>query len=205
MNAGLSNLISLKRRLLLASDVAASTYDDAVKAVGLGVAGLLEATCDRKFERLTGQIHEISGNRTYVVVPRYPLESVASVQVRESAAAGWTTVDPSNYNFVGDAGLVTFLTHQTGAMGTLRVTYTGGFWWDTSEDFSMTKPTGATEIPAGLLQAWVMGCKAVWDRGSIDAHSKAGFTEQEIERFIGVEFELPKTVRDAVERFRRFA
>jgi hypothetical protein len=103
MNAGFSSLAWLKARLLLASDAAGTAYDDAVVALGLGVASQCEDFCGRKFGRMAGDVHETRGDRTFVVVPRYPVESVASVQSRASSAEAWLTVDASNYNVVPEA------------------------------------------------------------------------------------------------------
>jgi len=205
MNAGFSSLAWLKRRLLLASDVAGTTYDEAVTAVGLGVASQIEAFCDRKFERTAGEIHEAHGNRTYFVVPRYPIEAVSAVESRESSVAAWTTVDASNWNFIAEAGLVTMLFPPTGPMGSVRVTYTGGYWWDTTEDATGSKPSAATALPDALRQAWVTACKTFWDRSSLENSAKAGFGGEEAGRMIAMDFDLPAVVQKTLAQFRRFA
>ena len=51
----------------------------------------------------------------------------------------------------------------------LRFTYTGGFWFDTTEDFSGTQPVGSTLRPDELFLAWLTQCEATWQ-----LHDKLG-------------------------------
>jgi hypothetical protein len=201
MNAGFSNLISLKKRLLLDSDAAGTTCDDAVAALGLGVAGLIEAHCSRDFARLEDAVHEGSAALGFVTVSRYPLESVSLLEMRDDVTSGWAEVDV--LNFLSQSGLVFFARGLSGS--SVRVTYTGCYWWDTSEDESGTLPAGATAIPRGLVEAWVQACKFFWDRSSIENRKKAGFTSEEIERFAQSGTTLPAYVLAAADRFRRLA
>lgn len=203
MNAGFSNLTFLKRRLLLASDAAGTAYDEAVAALGLSVAGYFEAECDRKFARVVGDTYECEASKRYAVVPRYPIEGVTKLELRSSTTDGWFDLTAVPVNFNKAAGVVTFTLLPAAPDEVVRITYTGGFWWDTSEDSSGTKPTGAEALPLGLVLAWVQACKFLWDRGSIEDRSKAGFANDEIERFITGESKWPAFVSDTLNRFRR--
>jgi hypothetical protein len=205
MNAGFSNLAFLKSRLLLAADAEGTSYDDAVAALGLGVVGLFEALTDRKFERVENDIWEASATRRFSVVPRYPIEEVSKVELRTDMQSGFIEQVGLPQNFNPQAGIVYF-GFAPGYDGcTVRVTYTGGFWWDTEEDNSGTMPDGATLIPQGLVQAWVLACKFLWDRQSIEDRAKAGFSDKELERFITSDTKLPDLVTQTIEKFRRFA
>lgn len=204
MNAGFSNLAFLKSKLLLASDAAGTDYDDAVAALGLGVAGMFESLTDRKFARVSGATHEAPADRYMVSVPRYPIEEITAFDLRENLNEGWVAQAlPDNFNSL--AGLVQFFTPPSIAPAMLRLTYTGGYWWDTSEDSSGVLPAGAEAIPQALVQAWVIACRFFWDRQSIEERAKAGFTDKELERFVTADSELPKIVTATLDKFRRFA
>lgn len=200
MNAGFSNLSYLKDRLLLASDAAGSDYDDAVLALGLAVAGFFESECDRTFARAVNDVYEAPADRSYVIVPRYPLESVTTAQVRDNLTDGWTAADL--LNILPLSGMVYF----NGDMGvygsTARVTYTGGYWWDTTEDNTGVQPAGSTIVPQGLVLLWAQFCKYLWDRSSIENSAKAGFTS-ELEKFITKESDLPEFVKRGLAPYRR--
>jgi len=204
MNAGLSNLITLKRELLLASDAAGTDYDAAVAALGLGVASMFESYCDRKLLRTVDDVFECPADRYSVVVPRYPIEAVNSVEMRDSIASGWEEQADLPDNYLPEAGLVQFGAMPGVYPATLRITYTGGFWWDTSEDSSGTKPTGATAVPTALVSAWHLQCKFFWDRRSIEDRAKAGFTDKESERFVTPSDELLGSVKTIIATFRRY-
>lgn len=204
MNAGLSNLIWLKKRLLLASDVSGSTCDDAVAAVGLGVAGMFEDEMDRKLGRVAGDAYEAPGDRTYYVLPRYPVETVTAVQVRDYLGESWASYS-LNYNLLPVSGLVTFVSWPASRGGSVKITFTGGFWWDTTEDNTGTQPSGSTIVPEGLRNAWAMACKTLWDRSGLENAAKAGFGSEEAGRILAEGFEWPKNVRETIQRYRRMA
>ena len=210
MNAGFSNLQYLKDRLLLASDAAGNTQDDAVLAIGLQVAGLFESLCDRNFGRVVGDVYEATALRSYALVPRYPLESVASAYIRDTIEDGWVSVDVMNFQPL--SGMIYFNSTSSNVStygSTLKITYTGGFWWDTTEDNTGTQPNGSTIVPQGLVLCWVQFCKYLWDRSSIENSAKAGFST-ELERFIvakdsnqGGASDLPIFVQSGLAPFRR--
>lgn len=204
MNAGLSNLTNLKRELLLASDAAGTDYDASVTALGLGVASMFEAYCDRKFFRVVDDVFECSADRYSVVVPRYPIEAINSVEMRDSIASGWEEQPDMPDNYLPEAGLVQFGAPPGVWPATLRITYTGGYWWDTTEDSSGTKPAGATAIPSALVSAWHLQCKFFWDRRSMEDRAKAGFSDKDAARFIAPDDELLSSVKTLLAAFRRY-
>lgn len=205
MNAGFSNLTFLKKRLLLASDAAGTAHDDAVAALGLSVAGYFEAECDRKFARVAGDTYECDAAKRFAVVPRYPLEAVTKIELRKTLTEGYVEQTVVPVNFSKDAGVVTFSLLPAVMGDTVRITYTGGFWWDTTEDLTGTKPSGAEGLPQALLLAWVQACKYLWDRGSIEDRAKAGFGDTEIERFVTGESKWPEFVGRTLSQYRRVA
>lgn len=132
MNAGLSNLATLKAWLLPASLVASTDYDVKIAALGQGVAGLMERYCNRTFARVAAGTYECMANRDHVVLPRYPVETVTTVELKEEGATAWEALAASVVvNLLPDAGMVMLDVEQGTWRDKLRFTYTGGFWFDT--------------------------------------------------------------------------
>lgn len=202
MDAGFSNLTFLKKRLLLASDVSGTDYDEAVLSLGLGVRGLFEDECDRSFARQQNAVWEAPADRDYVILPIYPLESVATIELRDNLTDGWKADEAMN--ILPDSGIVYFV----GALGsygsTVKITYTGGYWWDTTENGTGSLPSGAYPVPQGLVLLWAQFCKYIWDRSSIENSAKAGFST-ELERFITKESDMPLFVKSGLMPYRRLA
>jgi hypothetical protein len=165
MNAGLGSLTLLKSRLLPPQSAAQTDSDAAILRIGLGTVRWFERLCDRRFERTVDDTCVFRSDRTYVVVPRYPLESVAAVDQSLLGTGVWTSSDLP-YLLFPESGLVDF----GQALGTsdtqLRVTYTGGWWFDESEDNSGIQPIGATPLPDDLRFAWLEQAAFLFDRQS---------------------------------------
>ena len=205
MNAGFSNLKSLKRELLLASEVSKADNDAAVLALGLGVASLFESATGRRFARQE-EVDTFSAERPFWVTRRYPIETVTSVDVRRDYAGGFLAVPgmPANVNEL--SGKVDFL-GCLGAYGEMaRINYTGGYWWDTGEVTPDAMPEGATPLPEDLRAAWVMQCRWFWERRSITDRAKAGFVESIADQgFAGTDADLLLPVRQTISNYRRIA
>ncbi len=203
MDAGFSNLAWLKRRLLLAADAAGSGYDEAVAALGLGVAAYFEVECGRNFARAEGDTYQCDPRNGFAVLPRYPLEDVTKLELRSGAAGDWMEQTAAALNFNRETGVATFYDIAFTRGDVARLTYTGGYWWDTSEDSTGTMPSGAEALPHALLLAWTNACKFIWDRGTIEERAKAGFANDEIERFLSGESAFPPFVLSVLAKYRR--
>jgi len=154
MNAGLGTLTLLKRRLLPAASLPLTDWDAEIAALGLGVARWFEAQCDRRFARVENETYLCRGGRTHLVLPRYPVESVALVEVLVPGADAWTTSETPRLLYP-QSGLLEFLA-PVGPLGSqLRITFTGGYWFDVSDDHSGVLPAGAMPLPDDLLRAWL--------------------------------------------------
>lgn len=168
MNAGLSNLATLKGWLLAASLVDATDYDAQILAIGQGVALALEKYCNRKFGRAVGATFECTADRTHVVLDRYPVEALTTIEQRDTLAGGWSplVINDVVENRADDRGLVYFNAPQGIYLSRLRFTYTGGFFFEQLEPADVGYPTatpaGATALPADLLLAWKLQCEHVW-------------------------------------------
>jgi hypothetical protein len=99
-------------------------------------------------------------------VPRLPIESVSAIEQRDSVRDGWQalTVNDAIWNRADAAGLVNFDVPLGDYRSRIRITYTGGYWFDTSEDESGTMPAGATPVPGDLKHAWLTQCRHVFEQ-----------------------------------------
>lgn len=168
MNAGLGNLTELKQRLLAPSVADQATFDDALLTLGLGVAELLQRHCNRSFGRVAGDTFTTSADRDTVLLPRYPVESVTGLALRESGSSAFTALELSTVlNTNAEAGIVYLAAPQGDWRSQIRITYTGGWWWQTLDPdetgYPATQPTGSTALPADLKLAWFLQCKKVWE------------------------------------------
>lgn len=166
MNAGLSNLATLKAWLLAPSLLASTEYDDQIAAIGLGVAAQLEKFCARQFARTVGDVFECTADREHVTLPRYPVEAVATVE-QSDADAAWSELSDAIQQRALDRGMLYFGTQLGTYLSRIRITYTGGYFWEQAEpsdeeNYPTEVPEGSTALPADLLLAWKLQCEHVW-------------------------------------------
>ncbi len=165
MNAGFSSLTALKANLLAKSLLTNTAYDQVITAIGLGMQGMLETFCSRRFQRAAGDQATFAADRASFLLPRYPVEGVTLVELQLDMADGFVAQDLATVQSFDPASGIVYM--QAGAdagpyYATVRFTYTGGYWWDTSEDGSGVMPAGATELPDELQQAWLLQCQEAW-------------------------------------------
>ncbi|MFZ4774627.1 MAG: hypothetical protein ACOYM3_04645 [Terrimicrobiaceae bacterium] len=204
MNAGFSNLKTLKRELLLAADAAKTENDASLAALGLGVAAMFDSFCNRKFRRDAAAVDQFSANRGFWPARWYPIESVTSVEARTDYLAGFVVESGQPVNVNEQSGLIYFGSFLGLMSDTVRITYAGGYWWDESETTATTIPTGATALPEDLRAAWIMQCRWFWERRSLTDRAKAGFAEDTAELgFAGTQDELLLPVRQVLSAYRR--
>lgn len=161
MNAGFSSLAVLKSHLLAEALRDGTEYDTPLTALGLGVAAAFEKFCNRLFYRTAGDYFYCSGNRDHCFLPRYPVETVTAIALKTDETTGFETQtgliltrnDPAGYVYWGS----TFSHYAV-----FRLTYTGGYWWDITEDASDSLPSGATALPDDLKLAWLLQCEDLW-------------------------------------------
>jgi hypothetical protein len=163
MNAGLGSLTLLKSRLLPAQSAAQTDTDAAILRIGLGVERWFAHLCDRRFARQADDLYLCRADRTYVVVPRYPLESVSLIEQQVIGDTAWSPC-PAPYLLFPESGLIDFAAALGSTAMILRVTFTGGYWFDETEDGSGTAPTGSIPLPGDLLYAWLDQCAFLFER-----------------------------------------
>lgn len=164
MNAGLTNLDTLKRHLLAGSMASQGAFDLQISTLGLGVAGLFDRFCNRELGYLADAEVVMSADRSHLVVPRYPLVEVASVSTKGWGETEWTAVDAEPQLFNATSGVVHFSGELGDCRSLVRVIYSGGYWWDSNEpqDGPGVCPEGATELPGDLRAAFLLQCESVW-------------------------------------------
>lgn len=167
MNAGLSNLATLKAHLLPATMQTATTYDSLVSALGLGLAGVFERLTSREFWRTAGAVEQFGSRRSHYTVRRYPVETVTKLEQRDDASEAWAVLTLADYllDYDAESGVVSFNSELGPPTMQSRLTYTGGYWWQTSEpsdQTQQTQPTGSTALPSSLLTIWLLQCKQAW-------------------------------------------
>lgn len=163
MNAGLSNLATLKAWLLNPSLRGSTDFDSQILAIGTGVLGRFEQRCNRKFARVADFVEIFPADRTKHVVQRFPIEVVTRLEVQQVLQDGWAELTDLVINQQLDAGLLYFYGQQGWQRGLVRLTYTGGYWYNQSEtDTPDTQPAGSAAVPADLLLALQLQVEATW-------------------------------------------
>jgi hypothetical protein len=174
MDLILGNLTTLKAWLLPDTWQSETAKDDVIAQLGRGVAAAMESHCNRRFARVEDETQLFSGSETVLLLPRYPLEEKPTVEVRGEGADTFESAGDWIEGWRENAGIV-FLTGQLGTdRAVIRVTYTGGYWVDTSEpedEDPPTMPEGATAIPHDVVQAWLTQCRHMWTAHKLFANT----------------------------------
>lgn len=198
----LGSLKFLKEQLLAEALRVDTAYDDALQTIGAGVAGQFEKFCNRKFARVENDTATCSADRDHFYLPRYPFETISEVAKQSDAASGFVALTSAIQNTDPQTGLVFFNSRQGQWWETLRFTYTGGYWFDTSEDESGEMPAGATALPDDLRLAWVLQCKEVWNHNDKLGLGLAGTDPAKKPSFAPLE--LISSVKEILNAYRRF-
>lgn len=166
MNAGFSSLKKLKEQLLAEALRAGSKYDAPLLVLGKGVVGQFERFCDRKFLRVENATDVIAADRIQFLLSRFPIESLSRIELKDNEADGWVeqTIATLVQTIDAENGIVNLPdSADAGAWwAKLRFTYTGGYWFDETEEGNDALPSGATAVPDDLFLAWILQCKTVW-------------------------------------------
>lgn len=159
MNAGFSSLARLKAQTLPPAMRERTDFDEQLKTLGIGVALMMQGFCDRLLMRKESDVLTTgTANNTVFSLPRYPLEEVVSVTLHTDVAA-LITADVASVNKA--AGLLHFHRPPGGQHDKLVIAYTGGFWWDTTEDDTGVMPEAAAPLPEDILTAFYLQAQHV--------------------------------------------
>ena len=163
MNLGLGNLTELKAQGLAEALRSGTRYDARLIAVGKGAAAAIEQFCNRKFGRVVGDTYTGPADRTHCILPRYPVESISQVEFKSDETTGFVVQTDNAYVALkSESGIVHFGASLGPHWSQIRITYTGGFWFDETEENNDTLPSGATALPQDVKLAWYLHCQTIW-------------------------------------------
>lgn len=154
MNAGLSSLTKLKSAVLVTALRTRIDWDDALRDLGLGIAEAIETYLDRKLAFVAGDTVECDAQRIIISVPRYPVSVFTAVEMQTTPTGSWEDISGSVTRYERKSGIYYFRSAPGDDSGTIRTTYSGGFWWDTDEEGRGSITSGAVPLPAALFTAW---------------------------------------------------
>lgn len=163
MNLGLGNRTSLKNWVLPEDERSGTEFDSALELIGLGVAAQLEKFCNRQFSYEAAAQTSFAADRLTFTLPRYPIVSIATLEIRYSMNEAWEDITDLIDNHQEKSGNVWFYGVLGRPQGTCRITWAGGYWFDETEDESGVQPVGSTALPADLSLAWLQQCAHVWE------------------------------------------
>lgn len=160
-NLGLGTLNDMKASILPSAVVADTQFDVLLQEIGKGVAAAFENHCNRELGYSATATFECGADRSRISLPRFPIVSITSIEQRDTIADGWTalTVNDAIRNRYDAAGLLElgFVPGDGGSR--LKVTYAGGYWFETKEPADIGYPTtqiaNTTALPADLKSAWL--------------------------------------------------
>lgn len=132
MNCGLGNLDTLKRALI-PSLVKNPQFDLLIQSIGRGVAGAFDQFCNRQFAYKEKFTEIFMGNRAFWYAKRFPFISIATVELKYFQTDSWTDITAQPLIVNPETGQLNFGYTLGPAPLQCRITYTGGYWFQTLE------------------------------------------------------------------------
>jgi len=176
MNAGLTNLDTLKKHLLPGSMPAEPRFDLVIQTLGQGIAGWFDQFCNRRFGWLDDDVVVFSGDRPHYYLPRFPIAKITRVEMRYFQTDNWTEItgQPINVNY--ETGLIHFGYFLGRWPLQVRATWSGGYWFEDKEpedagypstapalpDDNNIPPARAFLLPPDLRAAFLTQCELAW-------------------------------------------
>jgi len=206
MNIGLGNLTELKAQLLALSLQARADWDPIITAIGKGAAAQMGNYCNRTFTRAVGIIDTFSADRRHWWLRAAPVEAITALAKKDSEADGFVayTLPPDGSSLIQTmelaTGYIMFIAVQGYYWSQIQVTYTGGFWFDTTENGTGVMPPTATALPDDLKQAWYLQCAEIWNRRDVLG---AGLAQAPEKKNALGSLELLEAVKQLINPYRR--
>lgn len=157
-----STLQTLKSYILPRSLRGQDEWDTMLQAIGKGVADQFDRHCNRKFRREENATVEFGGEHMSYVLPHYPIESVSLVETREDPASAWEEYSDAIEQQSNSSGLIQFYSRLVSECDRVRVTYTGGYFIDTTG--STEQPAGSIALPDDVVLAWFEQCAHIFEK-----------------------------------------
>ncbi|MEN6642679.1 MAG: hypothetical protein ABFE08_09550 [Armatimonadia bacterium] len=200
---------ALKQHLLEQELMSDSRFDATIAAIGSAVGGLLDELCNRRLAYDAAAVEQRPADRDFLALPHYPVVAVSKVELKYEGGLEWAVLENEPVMLNEQSGLIHFSGVLGGRRDLVRVSYSGGYWFETldpNEDgYPSAKPAGATELPGALRGAFLVQCEQVWqthDRlgtGNVGADAAGQFLNTKLSTL-----ELVPLVKSTVQRFVRY-
>lgn len=156
MNSGFGSTTFLKTLVLPPQLRGRADWDEALALMGRGVVAAFQAITNRVFARLASAAYIRDAAVRTISVPRYPIETVASISLKLATEAAFTVQTEVVANTDLESGLIHLTQILGGHRDQVKAIYTGGWWWNTAEDESDAQPSGSNLVPDDVISAWAM-------------------------------------------------
>jgi len=144
----------LKARVLPADLSGQSTWDTQIESIAKGVAGAFDRHCNRTLVRGEDVEEIFEGDREHHCLARYPVESVSEVALKDDYDSSFV----AQANVIDDldlsAGILYYYTELGLRSARVRVTYTGGYFVDTSVNQDTAQPAASEALPDVIMNAF---------------------------------------------------
>lgn len=160
---GFASLAALRSRMLPKDMGDASDYDTDLSAIGRATAALFDRITGRELVRNATAAFSCPADVESVVLRSYPIEAVASVTLICGQSSSLMT--DAILGSHPKSGIVDFGCALGSHADRLEIVSAGGYWCDPGDTIAM--PTGATPLPADLLDAFFLQCRAACDAEGI--------------------------------------
>lgn len=202
---GLGTLFEVKSAILPNALQADTFLDFRITALAKGCAKTFEQYCNRRFSYTVGEVEEFAADKMSYVLSRYPIVALTTLEQRSSIAGGWSTIDINNiYNARNRAGLLEFAYLMGVYSDALRVTYTGGYWYETKEPtdggYPTAQPALTTIVPDDLKDAWYTQTQFLFER--VDKLGKGALADGAAPV---TDVKLLPSVQSVLDSFRRYS
>jgi hypothetical protein len=177
VNAGFSNLWTLKNELLAKSMPDSLSFDAVITALGLGVANQFERFTNRKFCYVVNDQEVFPADRCEFLLSRFPINSGPNAYGGPDAVSAEKKCNEADGFFALDNCFIRVIDQANGIINTgdidagrhyeqIRFTFTGGYFWNTLDKsdagYPLQQPVGSTLLPNDLLHAWILQCRHIW-------------------------------------------
>jgi len=162
MDLGLGNLADVKNFVLPEAIVADTQYDSVLQTIASGIAERFNKYCNRKFARVAGEQVTFDAQRTFYLTPRFPFETLTKLELHATTTDVWDDITTAIVQSDPAIGWIYFGCFLGDPICLVRLTYTGGFFYETKEPtdegYPTAVPAGSTPVPPDLKGAWLMQC-----------------------------------------------
>lgn len=146
----------LRRRMLPGEMGADDEFDGEIGEVGREVAGMFDRFTGRILRRGVEMVFEAAADQPSITLPLYPVEEIHEVLLCDRHQE--TDVTGRIADVMRNSGVVRFDGAPGGRRQHLKIKVTGGYHCPPGD---VERPATAVELPADLLGAFIVQCRAV--------------------------------------------